>query len=247
MHHLRPIRYLGAAAVLTIALSGCDSNGIPTAPQPVRSLASANVPPTPHPSLDRTISGTVWVHGSSGMHPASGAILAGFVETDREGYAMGRLPVGADGRYQVSVPGTAVRVRLKAVTATSYQPCGVTVTPAQHVVQDIHIVSDSRLLGGNLPSQLPITGPVLSGIVYELTPDGRRPVPDARVELDGLWGLGLVTATTLTDADGRYTLCGVAQLPGLTVYASKPGYALFEEWRDLIGRTTLDIELQRGG
>lgn len=113
MHILRPTRYLGAAAVLTIALSGCDSNGIPAAPKPVQSLASANasIPPALPPSLNRTISGTVWAHGSSGMHPASVAILFGWVETDREGQTAGRLPADADGRYQVLVTDRVVRVR----------------------------------------------------------------------------------------------------------------------------------------
>jgi hypothetical protein len=65
------------------------------------------------------------------------------------------------------------------------------------------------------------------------------------VELDGLCGLGWVAATTLTDADGRYVLCGLAGEPSTYVYASKSGYRLFESNVALTGNTSLDIEMRR--
>ena len=70
-------------------------------------------------------------------------------------------------------------------------------------------------------------------------------MPNVWVSLDGLHGLGILIAETLTDADGRYELCNVPHLPGLTIYASLTGFQLFEHSADLIGKQTLDIELRR--
>jgi len=66
-----------------------------------------------------------------------------------------------------------------------------------------------------------------------------------RVSLDSLGGLGFVAATTLTDADGRYILCGLADDPSTYLFAWKDGYGLFESTVNVAGNTTLDIELRR--
>ena len=82
--------------------------------------------------------------------------------------------------------------------------------------------------------------------MYEQTDDFRRtPLADVRVELDGLGGLGWVAATTLTDASGRYILCGLADEPSTYVYASKSGYKLFDSAVKVAGNTTFDIEMHR--
>ncbi len=114
-----------------------------------------------------------------------------------------------------------------------------------NVSADAHLVSDVRQLGANLPADLRSQEPTLSGTVYEQTSTGRNPVANAWVSLDGLYGLGLLIADTLTDAEGRYVLCGVPQLPGLELLATADGFQLFEYSSDLIGRTTLDVELRR--
>jgi hypothetical protein len=82
--------------------------------------------------------------------------------------------------------------------------------------------------------------------VYEDATEGRRtPLVDVRVSLDSLDGLGFVAATTLTDADGRYILCGLDDDPSTYVFAWKEGYRLFESRVQLAGNTTEDIELRR--
>jgi hypothetical protein len=125
------------------------------------------------------------------------------------------------------------------------QVCAVTIVPTGDTVADVHTVVDTSLLGASLPSMLREMTPTLSGAVYENTLEGRQPVPNARVELDGLGGLGLPIAETRTDADGRYVLCAVPQIAGLYLYASAPGFDLFELGHDLLGLTTLDIVLRR--
>jgi hypothetical protein len=128
----------------------------------------------------------------------------------------------------------------------SYQPCQILLRADTDVMHDIHLIADRQQLGAHLPAELLARTPVLSGVVSEVGDDGQRtPLADVRVELDGLGGLGWVAATTLTDADGRYILCGLADEPTTFVYASKSGYRLFESSVKLAGSTSLDIEMRR--
>jgi hypothetical protein len=62
-----------------------------------------------------------------------------------------------------------------------------------------------------------------------------------------LYGLGWTTATTVTDADGRYVLCGLGGQTSTFLYAAKPGYEVFADIvpLNLSGDTTLDIELHK--
>ena len=127
---------------------------------------------------------------------------------------------------------------LRILVAGDYQPCAVRADVRGDLSRDVRVVSDPRQLGARLPPELLFDTPTLSGVVTELTSDGRRPLSDVRVELDGLGGLGLVTATTLTDAEGRYVLCGLRNESATYLFASKASYKLFEQTVALSGSTT---------
>lgn len=223
-----------AALVAALGAGGCGGGTTPTAPP---------APSPGPPSGSATISGIVLVHASDGVKPFGNQSLFGWVETDSGGSTTGRIAIDPAGRYSFSVPAGGTRVRIGVVGA--YQPCAITLTPQGNVTQDVRVVTDPLQLGAGLPPELAAIAPTLSGTVYEVTSEGRLPLKDVRVELDGLGGLGLVIATTLTDADGRYLLCGVPQLRGLYLFASKSGYKLFETGTNLLGQSTLDIELRR--
>jgi hypothetical protein len=100
-------------------------------------------------------------------------------------------------------------------------------------------------LGAHLPGDLLASTPTLSGRVFETTALGRRPVPGALLEVDMLAGLGDVSATTLTDSDGGYILCGLgAGSP--YVWALKSGYKTADVGTVIVnGNTIRDIELLR--
>jgi hypothetical protein len=171
--------------------------------------------------------------------------MFGWVQQPTTGSTTGQVPTDGSGRFSFTVPQGA-QVRLQGSLTNAYQPCQVVVRADTDVAHDIHLVVDRQQLGAHLPAELLARTPVLSGVVYEADGDGRRtPVADVRVELDGLYGLGWVAATTLTDADGRYILCGLADEPSTYVFASKSGYRLFESNVTLNGNTTLDIEMRR--
>lgn len=121
------------------------------------------------------------------------------------------------------------------------QPCAATIALSADAALDVEIVSEASLSDGRAPS-ITIGPPTLSGVVYETTPQGRRPVAGALVEFD--WIMDLVTATTRTDAEGRYVLCNLP-FGRVDVWALKPDYALRNEAVDFRGDMALDIEIRR--
>lgn len=171
--------------------------------------------------------------------------MFGWVQQATTGSTTGPVQTDGNGRFTFAVPPGA-QVRLQSAAPGAFQPCQVVVHADTDVTADIHAVIDPRQLGAHLPPELLARTPVLSGTVFEQATDGRRtPLADVRVELDALYGLGVVAATTLTDANGRYILCGLADEPSTYLFASKAGYRLFESSVTLNGNTTLDIELRR--
>src|SRR5688500_8914760 len=226
---------IGAVALCALA---CDSRQAtaPSSPPPVG-------PPAPAGPSEPTISGRVWLHTPDGVKPFANMSLFGWIDSGTSGRTLGRLPTDTDGRYRVSAAaGSRVRIQ---VNGDVYQPCVVTVNVVGDVTRDIHAVNDRLQLGAHLPSALRADAPVLGGEIFDIDEGSRRPLAGVRLQLDGLLGLGLATATTLTDADGRYVLCGLDGETSTVLYAWKSGYQLFETIAAVNGDTTLDIELQR--
>jgi hypothetical protein len=185
----------------------------------------------------------VWLRDANGNRPYAGVNVWGWAQTGGSGQRIGPVRADDNGRYAFQQsPGSFVRVQV----AANYQPCVAGISMSGDSTRDIHIISDPAQLGGNLPSELLANTPTLSGLVYEVTPDGRRPVAQARVELDMIYGMGDVSAATLTDAEGRYVLCGLGGHNSTYVYASKAGYRLADVGTvSLSGDTVRDIELRQ--
>lgn len=225
-----------ALAVLASA-PACDSRIV----EPVGVVA-----PTPTPSVvGPAVVGTVWLHTREGIRPFSGAPLGGWVQSQSSGsWRWGS--VDDAGHYSLPASDDAlVRVQVAAGVAT-YQPCAVTFTPGDRQPRDVHVVSDPEQLGARLPPDLIGGTRTLAGSVYEVDGDGVRvPIGQARVTLDALSGLGFVAATTLTDSDGRYVLCGLDHDTSTYVFSSKDGYRLFEQNISVTNDTTLDIQMRR--
>jgi hypothetical protein len=127
------------------------------------------------------------------------------------------------------------------------QPCRVPVHDAR-ANHDVYLVSNHLLATTGVPSSMPIVPPVLTGRVFERTSDGARSIAGASITLDFTGGMGWApSATTMTDAAGRYVLCNVVDITGLGVSAliSKTGYR-----EVLVGVAVqpggiFDVELQR--
>jgi hypothetical protein len=232
---------LAAGLFATIA---CDRpmterNLSPTSPSPI----PANAAPA-QAAQGATLTGTVWLHSSTGVQPYRNVTVWGWSETALHGHRIGPTTTDDNGRYTFAVAsGSLVRVQV----AATYQPCVAAVEITGNTTRDAHVINDATQLGANLPADLAADRPGLSGQVFEVVADGtHRPVAGARVELDMIWGMGDVSATTLTDADGRYVFCGLGGHQTTYVYASKGGYQLADVGTvSLSGDTTRDIEIKK--
>ena len=228
-------------AALSLALlasaAACDSSAV----EPVSVVA-----PSPTPSVGGpAVVGTVWLHTREGIRPFSRAPLGGWVELPSNGgWRWGSVDDAA--HYSLPAPDEAlVRVQVAAGVGT-YQPCAVTFIPGDRRPRDVHVVSDPEQLGARLSPDLIGRTRTLSGFLYEVDGDGLRvPVAQARVTLDAQSGLGFVAATTLTDSDGRYVLCGLDHDTSTYVFASKDGYRLFGQDVPVRNDTILDIQMRR--
>jgi hypothetical protein len=136
--------------------------------------------------------------------------------------------------------------KLIATKAGYKQPCRVPVKPG--INNDVYLVSDATLAATGVPSSMLVLEPRLSGRVFERTSQGPQPVPGASLVLDFTGGDGWApSATTMSDAMGRYMLCGVAKayffFPRL--YASAPAFAPADVSINIPVTGDVDIELTR--
>jgi hypothetical protein len=186
-----------------------------------------------------TVRGTVWLYGGfDGIERASSGSVFAWIEGVESPTV---VPIsGSEGRFQFNAPQGA-RVY---VTGSYPQPCVATAAAGGEVTLDLHGVVEPRLLGANLPAALKSQQPTLTGMVYEQTLQGRRPVPNATVQLNTRSGLGPIVARTRTDDEGRYVLCGVSPITGLAVLASAIEYQQVTSSGDIAGISTFDIELR---
>jgi hypothetical protein len=208
---------------------------------PLAAACETTIPPTviAPTAPTRTITGTMWVHGTAGVEPGRGRTLVPAFDTALGWAVQDAITLDADGRYRI----TAIEgMRLLLGTPSLYQPCAVVVEPGGQATVDVHVIEDVTLLDGNLPAPLHGRTPVLSGRVFESTAGGEVPVAGARVLITD--GDFTVFASTLGDASGRYVLCGVPQSSRLQVAAEHPGY-FSEAVQGLEGRTELNISLRR--
>ena len=237
----------GVALALTLSSIACGSSmsehDVAATPLSPISPSSQIIQAPAAATQNANLTGTVSLRSAGGVRAFAGVPVWGWVETSNYGHRIGPVMTDADGRYAFHVaPGSFVRVQV----AANYQPCVAGVAITGETTRDVEIINDPEQLGNNLPAQLLADTPTLSGTVFETTAQGPRPVPQARVELDMIFGMGDVSATTLTDADGRYVLCGLRGYETTYMYISKSGYRLGEVGTvSLNGNTVRDIELRR--
>jgi len=129
----------------------------------------------------------------------------------------------AAGRYRIDIrrPEEASATVWAIARRDGYvQQCVATTTMHTDTSLDLRLTAMANLSAARPPS-----GPgsrTVSGVVFEATPTGRQPVEGAGVGWETL--LDFVVTETVSDAAGRYLLCGLplGQIVGL--FASKRGY-----------------------
>ncbi len=179
--------------------------------------------------VERTPSGTTFL--------ANARVWAWVDRADGTSYSAGSVWTNSDGEFRFSLLPDA-RIFLYAGVDGYNQPCSsiTTLTPGFDQTL-IEVVSPHEPVFDAAPPPASLTG-----VVFEQTTEGRRPIAGARVFAET--ETGVVAATTTTDAQGRYSLCRLPDsrmliTPVLTGYditgtAAAPGAAV-----------TLDLEMRR--
>jgi hypothetical protein len=199
-------------------------------------------PPAPPPS-EFKLDGEVFDF-ETGMIDSADVNL--WVQTDGFGYsywwANGPMQSDGLGKFVADVPKSEVDVF--ASKEGYVQPCGVHMAVTEDAEVRVEMQSIASLQSINpLRPQLS-SEPSVSGVIYEDTPNGRKPVAGAR-----LWAgdpMGINYATTVSDLAGGFYLC---RLPAVTEVAiSKLGFN--ETWIgpfDPTQPTVLKVALEREG
>ena len=200
-----------AALVAVVACAGPSklpaSSANPIASSPVPAPAAPQVS-LPGPGI--TLSGRILEVSADGTRrPISATKVAVEVEvnnpTDPE--RGGWIPVGTDGVYRLpGVPDNRF-VKITSVDTTGraahYQLCGTNAVTSGDTTLDVPLF----LPGAPLPT------PTLSGQVFMVI-DG-KPMPLAGVDVYYRSRAYGPDVWSYTDSNGRYSLCGVPQIPGI--------------------------------
>jgi hypothetical protein len=122
------------------------------------------------------------------------------------------------------------------------QQCVATTTMQTDATLDVRVTSI-----GNLHTTRPLSSPgtrTISGSVFEVTSAGKHPVEGARVGWDAF--MDSIVVETMSDAAGRYLLCGLPmeRIDGL--FAIKVGYSGISYASAAAGTDgVVDIEITR--
>ena len=201
--------------LLSAACGATDSGRAltPTAPGPAAELTS-NIPtPTTVPRGGFTIRGVITEQtGSGAVRPLVGANVNAWVDTGRLGYsymwANGARFSADGGRFELTALPDSARVIVDAYKAGYVQQCAA---PPQLMAADTTV--DIELIPRSLVSASPEAVRnrpgfrSISGVVYKTRPEGRRPVAGVFVDYEPV--MDSPAALTVTDANGRYLLCGI--------------------------------------
>jgi hypothetical protein len=216
--------------ILVAGVAACSEGGgvtpFPTSPSPP--LVPRPGPPgstfPPIPPGIYSLSGVITESVPQGSRPLSGVSVNAWVQTATIGYsymfAYGPRVTDAQGRYELAGIPAGARVRLQVSGQGYVQQCA---TPEVHVNLSIRLDATlvPRASVSSSPASMPRSSPgfrQISGVVYEVTAQGRRPVPDSFVDYEPI--SDVPAAITFTDAQGRFLLCGIPEAGNSLIGAS---------------------------
>jgi len=193
---------------------GCGGSAVtsPTAPASIPPLTGSPFPPGTT-SGPNSVAGFITEMTSQGPRPVSGVSVSAWVDLGRLAYsymwANGARASDTAGRYELgNLPdGASVTVQ---IWKTDYvQQCAApTFTASGPSTLDLRLVSKASVSADLATVPAPAQGfRNVSGVVYETTADGKRPVPGAPVDFEPFEDFP--AAITYSDAQGRYLLCGL--------------------------------------
>jgi hypothetical protein len=208
--HTRQARigiWLVCTAAVSLLLAGCDAD----VRMPVQPSVSPSTTPSPTPSPTSpltsgvTLSGQILEVAADGTRRPIGARQLSVeveVNTPQDPQRGGWVPVGADGRYRLSnVPdGRFVKITYVDIgRATEHRFCATNTITRGDTELDVSLY---------LPGA-PVPPHTVSGQVFRIVAGKRLPV--ARTEVYFRTRAYGADAVSGTDAEGRYSLCGLPE------------------------------------
>jgi len=213
------------AASLAASLAACNSSA-PTSP-------TSPSPPAPQSYV---VSGTVSETVDGISRPVAGRTVHLWISQPGTAWAQSST-TDHNGRYTAQVPKARVFVS-GWHPPDQEQPCLASAAVDKDTTIDVQFVPAGR----SLPPP-PASSPIITGLVYEMTPQGRNPLRGVYVELDASGDVPV--ALTQTDDAGRFFLCRV-NAPVVLGVGIDPNR--HQPWSQLIPGTSdmvLEIELKR--
>jgi hypothetical protein len=241
--------------VLALIVTTCGKSqpSAPTAPTATALSPTSSISAVTTGS--NTLSGVV--SDTSRGAPMAGVSVNAWIDQGAFGYsywwAHGPVATDAAGRYQLSgLPDSATAwVQAWKDDRSEYvQQCAAPmVTLHGNMKADIQLVSRANLSASSSSVPAPAPGTrFVSGVIFESTVAGRQPVAGAFVAFEPVEDIGTIAADTVSDAAGRYLLCGLPEGRTVIVGGCLQPCDSFSEVSVPPGQTTgADIEITASG
>jgi Carboxypeptidase regulatory-like domain len=222
--------------LLALMTAGCGSQSVNSSPiSPTAPTAIAPVPSGPTVTLTGRVTDAsgVGLNASVAASPLRWSILWSGQPRSAQADAAGQYRFAA-------LPEHPDTVYVRAWKEGYVQQCAAAVTLQTNASVNLILTAYATARVVDLPASPNLRQ--ISGVVYEGTGAGRRPLASAWVGWEPI--LDTVVADTRTDAEGRYRLCGLpkSRIDGLFAVragTNRPGYSIVEALDD----TVVDFEL----
>jgi hypothetical protein len=195
---------------------GCGGSALtPTAPSPTPLQAVTGPFSSGSTSGPNTVGGVITEITPQGSRPLGGVSVSAWVDLGRSGYsymwANGARATDPNGRYQLANLPEGASVTLQVWKEGYVQQCAApTFKTAGDTMIDLRVVSKALVSADPASVSPPAAGyRNISGVVYETSSDGRRPLAGAFIDFEPV--MDFPAALTLTDPQGRYLLCGIPE------------------------------------
>src|SRR6266508_4404595 len=179
------MRLAALMLVAVIGLAACDRPTSPSAVSTPRSAPPPQTGPPPTPTGSSAVAGIVTERTPLGDRRLSGANVNAWIQTGTFGYsymwANGPRLSDVEGRYELSNLPEGAELQLQVYKDGYVQQCAAApIVVGGQMHMDLQLVARANVSAS--ADTVPPSAPgfrLISGVVYELTNDGRRPAPEA--------------------------------------------------------------------